>query len=80
MLAQTVAAAGTHMTSHTGPWLSPLSYRETKVRDRSKKDIQSGKASKKLPMLSSWAQWTLSNTVNNSIHFPRHIRNAGSYS
>lgn len=81
MLAQTVAATGTHMTSHTGPWLSPLTYRETKVRDRSKKAIQSGKAIKKLPMISSsWAQWALSNTVKNSIHFPRHTRAAGRYS
>lgn len=80
MLAQTVAATGTHRT-HTGPWLSPLSYREAKVRDRSKNDIQSGKASKKLPMISSsWAQWALSNTVNNSIHFPRHVRAAGRFS
>lgn len=46
MLVQTVAATGTHMTSHTRPWLPPLSYRETKVTDRNKKDIQSGKASK----------------------------------
>lgn len=78
MLAQTEAATGTHMTSHTGPWLSPLSYRETKARDRSNKDIQSGRASKKLPMISSsWAQWALSNTVKNPIHLPRHVRAAG---
>lgn len=81
MLAETEAATGTHMTSHTGPWLSPLSYKKTKVRDRSKKDVQSGKVSKKLPMISScWAQWVLSNKVKNSIHVPRHVRVTGRYS
>lgn len=68
-----------HDITHRTLAISP--HRETKVRDRSKKDIQSGKASKKLPMISSsWAQWALSNTVKNSIHFPRHTRAAGRYS
>lgn len=70
-----------HSHHRQGPWPSLLIYRESKMRDRSKKGIQSGKVSKKLPMISScWAQWALSNTVNNSIHFPRHVRAAGRYS
>lgn len=34
-----------------------------------------------MPLISAtWAQWTLSNKVNNSIHFPRHVRAVGRYS
>lgn len=51
------------------------------MRDGKKRDIQSGKSSKRLLLISaSWAQWALSNRVNNFIRFPRHVRAARQYS
>lgn len=50
-------------------------------RKQRKRDIQSGKPSKKLSLISaSWAQWALSNKVSNSLRLLRHVRAVGRYS